>query len=69
MQNVTMKRDKDKLVIEIDLSKEFGLSATGKTVIVASTRGNAPVPESEDTMIGINCFRRVRGRRPMAKEV
>ncbi|HLG42681.1 MAG TPA: hypothetical protein VI643_04890 [Planctomycetota bacterium] len=57
MQNIQMRRDGDKLIVEIDLSKDFGPSASGKTLIVASTRGNAPVPDAEGTMIGINCFR------------
>jgi len=57
MQNVTMRREGNKLVIEIDLSQDAGPSASGKTRIIASTRGNAPVPETEDTFIGINCFR------------
>lgn len=62
MQNVTMTRDASRLLIEIDLSKDFGPSASGKTVIVASTRGNPPVPGAADTFIGINCFRRQRPR-------
>lgn len=62
MQNVAMSRNGEKLVIEIDLSKDFGPSASGKTLIVASTRGNPPVPGTSDTFIGINCFRRARGR-------
>lgn len=57
MQNITMKRDGDRLLIEIDLSKDFGPSASGKTVIIASTRGNAAVPDAEGVMIGINCFK------------
>jgi hypothetical protein len=58
MQNVTMKREgKSKLVIEIDLSKDLGPSASGKTIMVATTRGNAPVPETSDCFVGINCFR------------
>lgn len=57
MQNVAMKRDGNKLVIEIDLGQDLGPSASGKTHIVASTRGNAPVPDTPDTFIGINCFR------------
>ena len=57
MQNIDMKRDGDRLMIEIDLSKEFGPSSSGKTVIVASTRGNASVPDTDGTMIGINCFK------------
>ena len=57
MQNVNMKKEGSKLIIEIDLSKDFGPSASGKTLILASTRGNAPVPDTSDTFIGINCFR------------
>lgn len=57
MQNITLRRDGTKLILEIDLSKDFGPSASGKTIIVASTRGNAPIPDTEDTFIGINCFR------------
>lgn len=57
MENVAMKRDKDRLIIEIDLSKDLGPSGSGKTRIVASTHGNKPVPESQDTLIGLNCFR------------
>jgi hypothetical protein len=57
MENVTMKRDGKKLVIEIDLSTDLGPSASGKTIMVATTRGNAPVPEASDTYVGINCFR------------
>jgi len=64
MQNVQFQREGDLLIVKIDLSKAFGPSASGKTVIVASTRGNPPVPGSPDCFIGINCFRRVRpGRR------
>jgi hypothetical protein len=68
MQNVAMTRDGEKLMIEIDLAKDFGPSASGKTVIVASTRGNPPVPGVKDTYIGINCFRRIKGRSSKAKQ-
>jgi len=67
MQNIQMRREGDKLLIEIDLSKDFGPSASGKTVIVASTRGNAPVPDAEGTMIGVNCFRYTTPKKSKAK--
>ena len=57
MQNIEMKREGDKLILTIDLSKDFGPSASGKTILVASTRGNAKVPGTEGTMIGVNCYR------------
>lgn len=57
MQNIAMKRDGNRLIIEIDLTQDLGPSGSGKTHIVASSRGNAPVPDTQDTFIGINCFR------------
>lgn len=67
MQNIEMRRDGDKLIVEIDLTKDFGPSTSGKTVIVASTRGNAAVPGAEGTMIGINCFRYTSPKRGRSK--
>lgn len=39
--NVKAIVEGDKLTLEIDLSKEFGLTKSEKSVMVASTRGNA----------------------------
>ena len=64
MENITMARKGTKLVIEIDLTKDLGPSSSGKTLIVASTRGNAPVPDARDTFIGINVYR--KGAAPQA---
>ena len=67
MQNVEMTREDRFLVIRIDLSRDFGPSASGKTIIIASSRGNARIPGEDEAYIGINCFRRVRaGRRTQA---
>lgn len=57
MQNIVMRRDGDRLVIEIDLTQNYGPSSSGKTSIVATSRGNKPVPGTDDTVIGLNCFR------------
>lgn len=56
-KNVEMKVQGDKLVIVIDLSKSFGLSASGKSTTVATTAGNVSVPGREDIKIGINAYR------------
>ncbi len=40
------------LTIKVDLSKDFGPSKSGKTIIVASTEGNVSVPE-RDEKIGL----------------
>lgn len=55
-KNVEMEVKDNKLVIKIDLGKEFGKSSSGKTTIVASTCGNVAVPGNEDIKIGINCY-------------
>jgi hypothetical protein len=68
MQNIQMKREGNKLVIEIDLTQDLGPSGSGKTNIVASTRGNAPVPDTTDTFIGINCFKYTTPKASKKKE-
>lgn len=56
MKNVEMHVEGDILTIRIDLSQEFGPSSSGKTVIVASTEGNVPLPDREEK-IGLNVYR------------
>jgi len=56
MKNIEMTVENETLVIKIDLSKEFGPSKSGKTIIVASTEGNVSLPEREEK-IGLNLYR------------
>lgn len=58
MKNVEMKVDGNILTITVDLSKEFGPSSSGKTIIIASTEGNVSVPGVEDKKVGLNVYRR-----------
>ena len=57
MKNIDAKVQGDKLVITIDLTKNFGLSGSGKSLIIASTEGNVSVPGREDIKIGVNVYR------------
>ncbi|MGC9260269.1 MAG: hypothetical protein ACP5I8_09385 [Phycisphaerae bacterium] len=57
MKNVDMKVEGNILTIKVDLSKEFGPSASGKTIIIASTEGNVAVPD-RDEKIGLNVYRK-----------
>jgi hypothetical protein len=57
MKNVEMTIAGNILTITVDLTKEFGPSASGKTIIVASTEGNVMVPE-RDEKIGLNVYRK-----------
>lgn len=60
MENVEMKRVGNKLTITIDLSNKGVPSTTGKTTVIASTKGNAPITEEKtDTgpmFLGLNVF-------------
>ena len=56
MDNVKWEVKDNKLIIEIDLTKEFGLSKSGKTLTIASTRGNQKI-EGTDTVIGLNVYK------------
>lgn len=58
MQNVTTKVSKDgkKLTIEIDLTQEFGFSASGKTISIASTKGNKTI-EGTNGVLGLNFYK------------
>jgi len=58
MKNVEMTVAGNILTIKVDLSKEFGPSASGKTTIIASTEGNAAVPGREDAKVGLNVYKR-----------
>jgi hypothetical protein len=56
-KNVTMSVNGSKLTIEVDLSKDFGPSASQKTLIIASTEGNITVEGTTDVKIGLNIYK------------
>ena len=56
-QNVELKVEGNILTITVDLSKDFGPSkSSGKTIVIASSKGNVPVPGS-DAKIGLNVYK------------
>jgi hypothetical protein len=57
MKNVEMSIAGNILTITVDLTKEFGPSSSGKTIIVASTEGNVSVPDREEK-VGLNVYRK-----------
>lgn len=49
----------DKLVMTVDLTQELGLSSSGKTTLVASSRGNKIVEfNGENIYVGINLYKK-----------
>jgi hypothetical protein len=58
MKNVDMKLEGNILTIKVDLTKEFGPSSSGKTIIIASTEGNQSVEGKEDVKVGLNVYKK-----------
>ena len=57
MKNVEMSVKSGILTIEVDLSKTFGKSTSGKTIIVASTEGNIAVGDGDNAaVVGLNVY-------------
>ncbi len=57
MKNVELSVTGNTLTITVDLTKEFGPSSSGKTIIIASTEGNYRLPE-RDEVVGLNVYRK-----------
>jgi hypothetical protein len=58
MKNVEMSVDGNILTIKVDLTKDFGPSTSGKTIIIASSEGNQSIPGKEAVKIGLNVYRK-----------
>ena len=58
MKNVEMTVEGDILTIKVDLTKEFGPSSSGKTIIIATTEGNVSIPGRDEGKIGLNVYKK-----------
>jgi len=58
VKNVEISVEGTVLTVKVDLSKEFGPSSSGKTIIIATTEGNVSIPGAEDKKIGLNVYRK-----------
>lgn len=56
MQNVKFEKKKDELVITIDLKAKPTLSASNKSLMIATTNGNQRVVD--DIIVGLSCYRK-----------
>ncbi len=61
MKNVEMTVEENILTIKVDLTKEFGLSSSGKNIIIASTEGNVSIPGRDEGKIGLNVYKKKAG--------
>lgn len=60
MKNIEMSVDGNILTMKVDLSKEFGLSASGKNTIIASTDGNIGILDRAEK-VGVNIYKKKVG--------
>ena len=60
MNNVHIEVDGDTMTITVDLSKSYGLSASKKSLTVATTAGNTRVSNSagEAISVGLNVYKK-----------
>lgn len=57
MTNIQAKVEGDKLVLTINLKAPGTPSKSGKSIVVATTSGNASVPGAEQFKLGLNLYR------------
>ena len=57
LENIDMKVTGSLLTIVVDLKKDLGQSKSGKSQVIASTKGNAKIPGREE-LVGLNVFRK-----------
>ena len=57
MKNVDISVDDNILTLRVDLTQSFGPSSSGKTIIIASTEGNYPLPDRIE-VVGLNVYRK-----------
>ena len=56
MKNIDIKVDGNILTIKVDLTKTFGASKSGKSIVIASTEGNQAV--APGIKAGINIYKK-----------
>lgn len=57
--NVNVSEDGKKMTIEVDLSQELGMSKSNKSMLIATTGGNAKVPKVDGMQFGLNVYKKV----------
>ena len=58
MRNVETKVEGNVLTIKVDLAKNLGRSKSGKSILIASTEGNATVrtQDGREIKLGLNVY-------------
>ncbi len=59
--NVQAEVKGDQLIIVVNLKRDLGPSKSGKTRLVASTKGNPEIPGTDGVYAGVNIYRKSNG--------
>lgn len=62
VQNITISIAEDITTMTIDMSQDFGTSASGKSIIIASSRGNKRL-ESTNVYYGLNIYKMITNKK------
>lgn len=62
MQNVKYEVKGEKLIIEVNLKEELGPSASGKTMMIATTSGNADIGK-DGVKLGLNVYKPLKTKK------
>lgn len=54
--NIKYEVKGDKLVMEVDLTKDYGESKSGKSIQIASSQGNKEV--ADNVFVGLNVYKK-----------
>lgn len=60
MKNIKMSVKDDVLTIRVKLNAKTSKSASGKSLIIATTQGNKPVDGAEGVIMGLNIYKPVK---------
>ena len=59
MKNIAISIKEDKMLIEVDLTENFGKSKSGKSTIIASSEGNQSITHNGEVIyVGLNIYKR-----------
>lgn len=56
MRNIETSISGDVLTIKVNLKEPGAVSASGKSVVIASTEGNVSIPGAEHLKLGVNLY-------------
>lgn len=59
MKNITTSISGTTLTITVDLTKNFGVSGSGKSMIIASSEGNQTIG-TDGVKLGLNIYKSVK---------